>query len=497
MHVGSDDAGVIKELWEHFTFEVANAKYHPLVKKKRWDGKIHLLRNDGTVYRGLRSNIDHVCHNLGIDIEDNTSSAVLEPFDMARAKDILDRLKAHFPHKPYDHQLLAWHYMVSHRRVTLVSPTASGKSLILFLVLQYYSRRRALLIVPNTNLVLQMRSDLTAYGQDPASIQIMMAGEDKTIHSETKILVSTWQSLANVDDEFLASFQVVMCDEVHHAAAKSLINIIERTVNADIRIGTTGSLDNIKSNEMTIQGLFGPVKRFTTTKKLMDEGKIADLVVHAMKLDYSPIDRSNLFKRMKRVKELSKNTKPGLEDDVRRGMYQEEINYLIEHNGRRKWIRDFVMGLDGNTMVLFNRVAADGELLYREILEAYPDRAGDVFFVSGKTHADDREQIRALLEAHSNAVVIASVSVFSTGTNIKNLHNAVSIAPTKSVVRVLQSIGRTLRLSKGKDHANWYDLVDDLCVGKHMNYAMKHAIQRMKIYKNEGFKVEMKSVSIR
>lgn len=488
----SEDAGVIRELSEHFTFDVPNAKYHPLVKRKKWDGKIHLLRPNGTTYRGLHDEVVHICNKLDIRVDDQTDE-ISHEFDKDRGTSILDALKKSVPYSPYSHQLLAWYNIISHRRVTLVSPTASGKSLILFLTLQYFNDRRALLIVPSTNLVTQMKNDLITYGQNPSDIQIMMSGEDRELAPDTKVLISTWQSLITQPMEFFESFQTVLCDEVHHASAKSLIKILENLKHADVRIGTTGSLDNIVANSMTIQGLFGPIRQYTTTKKLMSEGKVADLRVHLIKLSYTKGDCKDLHNRMVRLKAEARAG----DDSAKRKMYSEEINYLIDHGGRRAWIRDFVMGLKGNSMVLFSRVVADGERLYNEIRDAYPDRANDVFFVSGKTPTEDREQIRVLLEEHDHAVVIASVAIFSTGVNIKRLHNAIPIAPTKSIVRVLQSIGRTLRLSENKEEANWYDIIDDLTFGKHINYAMRHAVARVKIYKHEEFKMEHHVVNIR
>lgn len=490
----SDDAGVIRELSDHFTFDVPGAKYHPLVKRKKWDGKIHLLRHDGTVYHGLLDEVKNICKKLDILVDDQVNHFP-KGFDWKKASRILLRLKEHFPHDPYPHQLLAWHSIVENGNLTLISPTASGKSLILFLTLQYFENKRAILIVPTTNLVTQMKNDLISYGQDKDAIQIMMSGEDRNLYPSTKILISTWQSLATQPESFFEPFEMVLCDEVHHASAKSLIRIVETIRNADIHIGTTGSLDNIKGNVMTIQGLFGPIKQFTTTKRLMDEGKVANLKVHLIKLSYSKVDCKDLNSRMKRLLDLSKNKRN--DSDIRRKMYQEEMEYLIDHGGRRAWIRGFVMNIPGNTMVLFNRVSADGERLYKEICDEYPERANDVFFVSGKTHTEDREKIRCLLEENNHAVVIASVQVFSTGVNIRNLHNAIPIAPTKSIVRVLQSIGRTLRLSDNKNEANWYDIIDDLTYGKKINYAMKHAIARVKIYRHEEFEMETKVVNIR
>lgn len=485
MRILSDDEGVFREVLEHFTFEIENAQFHPLVKAKRWDGKIRLMKPNGILYRGLKEEIIHLCKERDINIIDGLKDPKIIP-DTERVKDILSELKKSFPHELYPHQLQAWYQAITKKRYTLISPTSSGKSLIIYLIYKYFNQR-TLLIVPKINLVSQMKGDFLSYGCKESEIQILMGGESKELRPETKILISTWQSLATLSKEFLQNFTVLMCDEVHHASAKTLTKLAESMPNADIRIGTTGSLDSIKSNQMTIQGLFGPIRQFIKTRELMDKGMVSDLIVHMVFLDYTQDERKRLMNDCKQLRTLP---------DYRKGdTYRYEMEWLIEHQARRNLIQDFVMNLKGNTMVLFHRVEKDGLRMFEEVRAKFPDRR--VFLVYGATSVDAREEIRSILEKETGAVVIASTKVFSEGVSIKNLHNAIVIAPTKSIITVLQSIGRILRLNKGKINAHWFDIVDDLRVGKHKNYAFRHAEERYKIYKSEQHVIKVEECPVR
>lgn len=485
MRVISDDEGVFREVQEHFTFEIENAKFHPLVKARRWDGKIRLMKPNGVLYRGLKEEIQRLCNQRDIKVNDELKDPSGAP-DTERVRDIIAELKKHCTYDLYPHQKQAFFHAITKKRYTLISPTSSGKSLIIYLIYKYFNRR-TLLIVPTINLVAQMKQDFISYGGDESEIQILMAGESKEMKPQTKVLISTWQSLVKMDKEFLDQFSVLICDEVHRAAAKQLTKLAESMPNADVRIGTTGSLDSIQSNRMTIQGLFGPIRNYISTREMIDKKMASQLIVHMLFLDYDKAERTKLMKECKQLKQMP---------DYRVGdTYRYEMEWLINNQVRRNFIQDFVMKLNGNTMVLFDRVEKDGVRMFNELQQNYPDRK--VYLVYGDTSVEDREEIRRLLEIESNAVVVASMRVFSTGVNIKNLHNAIAIASTKSIISVLQSIGRILRLNEGKIQAHWFDLVDDLRVGNHKNYTFRHAEERYKIYKSEQHIIKSEKIPLR
>jgi superfamily II DNA or RNA helicase len=166
---------------------------------------------------------------------------------------------------------------------------------------------------------------------------------------------------------------------------------------------------------------------------------------------------------------------------------------LINNRGRNNLIKNLVKDLDGNTLLLFNYVEKHGEPLF-ELINSVIDSSRKIFFVHGGTDVEDREEVRQITENENNAVIIASYGTFSTGINIKRLHNIIFASPSKSRIRNLQSIGRVLRKGEGKEIATLYDIADDI---NGQNYTLKHLNERVNIYNEENFKYEVIKVNLR
>ena len=155
----------------------------------------------------------------------------------------------------------------------------------------------------------------------------------------------------------------------------------------------------------------------------------------------------------------------------------------------------FSIDLKGNTLILFQFVDKHGKPLHAMIRDkAHKDRK--VFYVSGDTDTSDREQIRKIVENETDAIIVASLGTFSTGINIRNLHNIIFASPSKSQIRVLQSIGRGLRKSDNNTVTTLYDIADDLHWKKNMNYTLNHSAERIKIYNREQFKYTIHKIDI-
>jgi hypothetical protein len=173
--------------------------------------------------------------------------------------------------------------------------------------------------------------------------------------------------------------------------------------------------------------------------------------------------------------------------------YHDEVDWIVSNPSRNKFLRNLTLSLDGNTLLLFQFVDKHGKLLYDMIRSKAPDRK--VFFIHGGVDADEREAVRRIVEKESDAVIVASYGTFSTGVNIRNLHNVVFTSPTKSRIRTLQSIGRGLRLSETKDSVTVYDIGDDLRHGDRTNYTLQHLTERMEIYNSEDFEYKIYTVN--
>jgi superfamily II DNA or RNA helicase len=295
-------------------------------------------------------------------------------------------------------------------------------------------------------------------------------GHEKS--NEYDVIISTWQSIYKLPKQFFADFKAVYGDEAHLFKAKSLTGILNKMPDTPYRIGTTGTLDGTQTHKLVLEGMFGPVYKVTTTKKLITSKTLADLQIYNLVLDYP--------------------------DEVKKALkgktYQEEMDFIVGYEPRNKFIRNLAIKQTGNSLVLFQYVEKHGKMLHEMIQSKAENRK--VFFVYGGTDTEQREEIRRLTETEKDAIIVASYGTFSTGINIKNLHNIIFASPSKSRVRNLQSIGRGLRTSETKDSCNLYDIGDDLTWKSKKNYTLLHMIERIKIYNDEHFDYKLLRIPI-
>lgn len=477
--VNSDDSGILMELSEFFTFYAEGYKWMPAYKNKLWDGKVRLYnRQTHTLPYGLLDETIQFCNDRGYDYQ-LTDTENRFSFD----SDFVNSLSLCVNGKeisPRDYQLKAFEYATENQRAILLSPTGSGKSLIIYMLLRYFLseelNKKAIVVVPTTSLVEQMYKDFDDYStlDDEFNVEDevhrIYSGKEKNF--EQSIVITTWQSAIKLPLPWFEEFGCVIGDEAHTFKAKSLTTIMNRLSNAELRIGTTGTIDGGQVNELTLIGNFGPIHKVISTKELIDSNTLADLKIESLVIKYSDQER----------KEFGKKT------------YQEEITYIAEHEKRNNFITNLALDLKGNSLVIYNLVKKHGEPLFKRIRDKAKER--NVFFVSGNVDAEERERIRSITEKEKNAIIVASAGTFSTGINIRNLHNIIFASPTKSQIRVLQSIGRGLRKSDNGQGTVVYDIADDLSWKKRKNYTLNHAVERVKIYNKEKFNYSIHEVPL-
>jgi superfamily II DNA or RNA helicase len=465
------DSGVAFEISEYFTFNVPGAKFSPKFKNKIWDGKIrlfHVMR--GTLYAGLLHSVLEFANDRGYEIEyDNPNDFAEDVFPEKAALDFIKTLQ--LPYEVRDYQLDAFIHAVRKKRALLLSPTASGKSLMIYLLSTLFVEKKILIIVPNIGLVHQLTADFVAYGCPKEFIHKIFSGQEKD--TDAVFTITTWQSIYQLPKKWFDKYGVVIGDEAHQFKAKCLVEIMEKLVDCQYRFGFTGTLDGTQTNKLVLEGLFGPVKQVTTTAKLMEAGTVADLKIKALVLSYT-----------EEMRQMFVKTKPD---------YKSELTYIVQNNARNKFLVNLTTSLDKNTLLLFNYVQ-HGKILYDNIKALNPGR--DVFIVYGKVEGEEREEIRKYVETSSNAVIVASYKTFSTGINIPNLHNVIFGSPSKSRVRVLQSIGRGLRTSKDKLNAVLYDVADDLSWKSFKNHTIRHFSERVQMYNQEKFEYKIYTIKL-
>ena len=465
------DASTKMELSEYFEFYVPGYKFMPAYKNRVWDGKIRLFNAmTGLVYQGLIDYIIKFCNSRDYDVQFINEVYDTQVINSDAGYQLAKEFDSAFPPREYQNDAIV--HALARNRSLFLSPTASGKSYIIYTVARYHVEqgRKVLIVVPTTSLVSQMASDFIEYNKNrPLDIHKIMGGVDKNV--EADYTVTTWQSIYKLRKDWYEKFDVVIGDEAHLFKAKSLTKVLEKTPHVKYRYGFTGTLDDSQTHKLVLEGLFGPVKQVTETKKLIDDGTLATFDIKAIVLSYTD-----------EIRKLNKNK-----------TYQEEIDWIVRYQARNKFIRNLAWSLEGNTLILFQFVDKHGRLL-QPLLEK---EGKQVHFIHGGVDANTREEVRKIAESNSDNIILASYGTFSTGVNIKRLDNIIFASPSKSKIRNLQSIGRVLRKGNGKDKATLYDIVDDLSWKSNENFATRHFKERVKIYSEEGFEFKIYNVDIK
>ena len=460
------------ELSDYFSFEVPEAKFlkrNP--RYKYWDGMIRLYSpGTGELYGGLLEHLFEWAYERAYTVayeQNDWYGQVFETNDFVSLEGVkvfMDKI-SNVP--PREYQYKAVYEALRNNRKLLLSPTGSGKSLMIYSLVRYYcaTNKKTLIIVPTTSLVEQMVNDFKEYGWDAdAHVHKIYSGKDK--NTDKEVIISTWQSIYKFPKRYFDDIDCVIGDEAHLFKSKSLTGIMTKLHNAKYRFGFTGTLDGSKTHKWVLEGLFGSCKQVTKTDDLIKSGFLSKFRIKVLLCNHAP----QYFES-----------------------YQDEIDYLVQHRGRNNLIKNLVADIEGNTLVLFNYIEKHGEPLH-DLINSTVDDQRKVFFVHGGTDVEDREEVRQLTEIENNAVIVASYGTFSTGINIKRLHNIIFASPSKSRVRNLQSIGRVLRKGEGKDIATLYDIADDI---GGQNYTLKHLNERVNIYQSENFKYEVIKVNLR
>jgi len=490
------DRAIYLEISEYFSFYVEGYKFHPAYKSRRWDGRIRLFNvNTKLLPIGL-------LHRLCEFFDKNQYEYIVDP-RLTATNDLEDDIDNWFASntfktykqqqwievKPREFQISALKSIVKYSRSLIESPTGSGKSLIIASMFKYlYDRKlinKMLIVVPNLTLVTQMHNDIKEYfiddtNYDPDKLHhLIYQGQSK--HTDKPLVISTYQSISAgkrskiIDKEWFKQFDALAIDEAHQSEAKELLNVVESSTNAKFKAGFTGSLKEGKTHRVTLEGLFGRVFTTTTTREMIDRGEAANIIIYPIILKY-PDDISKKILKMKSYD------------------YQKEVEFIQKLQKRNKLIASLIAKQTGNTLVLFNRIE-HGEII-RDLLKEKISKDRKIYFITAKTTKDEREKIRRQLDEVKGAIVMATVSIFSTGVNIPSLDTLILTFSTKSRVRLLQSIGRILRLHTSKNYVKFYDIVDYIKSGKKESYSIKHFNKRVDLYREQQYNIIAKQIDI-
>ena len=463
------EPSVGKELSEFFSFEVPGSRFMPSVRNRLWDGRIRLFSPaTGKIYLGLLPYVRKFLTEQGYKIEYGEGIRYSRGIEKDLVKKFVDKISKGI--KVRDYQLDAIHHIINNDRGLILSPTGSGKSFIIYALVRYYvdlfDDKKILIVVPTTGLVEQMYSDFADYGWDSEEhCHRLYSGYIK--NTLKQVIISTWQSIYKMPRSYFSQFGAVFIDEAHLAKAKSLTGIMTKMQDCKYRIGTTGTLDGTEVHQLVLEGLFAKCKQVTTTSKLIEQKHLSNLLITCLVFNHPK------EKRTQRT-------------------YDNELSFISLDEARNNFISKLALHEAGNTLVLC-RYIAQLDILYENLVPS----SREVYKVYGKTPTEDREEVRSLVEKGTDVIVVASYGVFSTGINIKRLHNIIFASPYKSQIRVLQSIGRGLRTADDKERLKVFDIIDDLSYNNKENYTLKHFGERISIYNEQGFDYDIVPISLK
>lgn len=468
------EPAIFEEVCERYTYYAKDYRFNPKYKAGIWDGKIRLINSrTHATPKGLVPDIIDYCLAQGYEVE--VDPVIVERFKttIPISEDLVN-----LPFELYDYQRHAVELVLQKKRRLILSATSSGKSAVIYSLVRSLPGR-TLVIVPSSNLVTQLgRKDFSEYSVnmdwDPES-EIHLIYDGASRRTNKNIVIATWQSLQHEEDvEWFAGFDNLVVDEVHGAKAVVLKNLVEKCINAFVRVGLTGSLDKSTSNVELLKGLFGPISRVSSTAELMDRGIVSQLSIQCMSLKYS--------------NEIA--------DAIKGLPYTAEVEFVEKSATRMTFLANFIGVLPGNVLVLTARINKHGKQLYEEMVAKFPGKK--IYWVNQDVKTDDRDDIKDIMEnTPEGVVIIASYKLFSTGISIKNLHHVVFASSTKSLIAVLQSIGRGLRLHHSKAVFKLWDIVDDLRgPRKKANYLFQHFKERLEIYLAEKFDVNITEIKL-
>lgn len=468
--VYSDEPCVHQELYERF--KVPDPSFKPS-RFSKFDGLVRLYdRDTGTLPIGLLPKLSkHL--KLYKTTYDKAFNNVRKITD-EELQEWIDTLE--LPFTLYDYQFNIIKDFVKFRRLTALADTGAGKSLVIYVIVRFLLEANegcVLVLVPNILLVNQILQDFEKYGwKDARSFcQQIFNGNSKSIRK--RCVISTWQSLQDLSSDYFEAFTGVICDEVHGASAKKQTKIVKNCRNAADKLGLTGTLRGTELHEYQVEGLFGLSKTYVETQRLKELGQASETQIYMVNLKYQRLDNIRMSKLD----------------------YEGQIQYLLNHNSRMELIAKSIISQASNSencLVIFERVEDGVYKMVEKLTEmGFVDK---IRVIESSVKLEDRDKIKAEIEDSKGLILIATWGTMSTGVSINNLHNLFLCSNTKGLIRVLQSVGRLLRIHASKKVAKIIDFVDDTRTSvSAKSVFVEHAKERYKFYTMKKHPIKISS----
>jgi len=392
--------------------------------------------------------------------------------------------------QPRDYQIEGVSRILKYKKCVEEISTSGGKTLMAFMLFRYllYKKEinKMLYVVPNISLVTQTEEEFYSYeemcGKKPMwKSQCIYSGSGKQENEDVNIVFGTFQSLRKKDLTYFSKFDIVFIDESHHTKASSIKNIIIKCFNAKYTVGMTGTLPSEGSlDSFIIQSYLGPCVYIIESSDLIAANYATPVRVIAIEMDYL---EEEIKKKLYNLRNVSADEKDGIK------LLNLEKDIVRENYKRLMYICDTIAKSTKNSLVLFSDIKNDYGRKIFNYLKENTDKI--VYYIDGNTKAENRDYYKKQMEENNGIIIVASIGVFSEGINILNLHNIFITESSKSEYQVRQMLGRGMRLMEGKEIINVIDFCDNFIYGSNkyqkINYLMRHAYARERIYKDKGF----------
>ena len=461
---------ILDNIRRRFSVKIPNVFYMPRYKKTHWDGKVYFIKGNIAPY-GLLFEILKYCklnnytYELNFEFKNNIDEDKIQTFIKSQ----------NLPYDLHPYQFKSITDVLKYGKLNIELPTGSGKTLIAYLLVKYFLNKKILIIVPRINLLEQMYGDFKNYGFSDIEKYVFCKYTGEEFSKDKNIYISTWQSVYKLDKEFFKQFDVLIVDEAHSLKGNELFKISKETSNAKFKIGLSGTFGKYKEYDWYQEvAAIGPIVNYINYKQLQELKQIPDFKVKVLILNYP--------------KEIIDKFYEYVGKDFRK-----EQDFINSCNLRNNFLLKMSQDLSKNSIFLFTFKEKHGKILYDLMKD---NQSKKVFYIDGDTSAEDRELIRDVLENNDNVMGLASFGIFAEGVSVKNLHNIILASNYKSRIKILQSIGRGLRMHENKNIVKIFDVVDNFKSDIYSNYSLKHLKERIKVYKEKQIPYEIVEINL-
>jgi len=454
--VKTEDSSLFNKIREHFSVENEGARF------ARYRGRFaarrkYAITGTGACELGLYWDIRQYLIKEQIKVDISITDKLQKVLDVGRDIELYKKFTLEL--REYQEEVIKKALKIG--RGTCVLGTGAGKTLTTAALIENYFQScpdkdtfKCIVLVPDLGLVSQTYEEFNDVGTTFKMTK--WTGKTKPDLTSNVIICNIGIVQSQFDNnDWMKYVDLLIVDECHKIKASNKVSKIVSKIKTHNKYGFTGTLPENNLDKWSIIGKLGPVIYEKTSYELRLEDYLANVNVKVLNLEYKVPPRY-----------LSDNK------------YREELDFIYDSHFRNTFLTKLCSKLENNTLILVNHIS-QGVILSEYLTQCENKQ---IYFIRGEVEVETREDIKRIMEKDNNVICVAMSSIFSTGVNIKNLHNIIFAAGGKSFIRTVQSVGRGLRKHASKNKLVIFDICDNL------RYGLRHCEKRKDIYKTEKIK---------